>query len=115
MVRHKKPLIKGSTIIITMMYLTWVAYLALQIYCYQTMHVFLPSEITFGTAALFIVETVSLARLKMAKEGTDVTTVSGSNAFLQKLGLGNMETFENEVKQEVAKHKKEDVNVREAN
>lgn len=79
------------------------------------MHVFLPSEITFGTAALFIVETVSLARLKMAKEGTDVTAVSGSNAFLQKLGLGNMESFENEVKQEVARHKKEDNNVRETN
>lgn len=115
MVSHKKPLIKGSTIIISMMYITWVAYLALQIYCYETLYTFLPSEITFGTAALFIVETVSLARLKMAKEGTDVTAVSSSNSFLQKLGLGSIENFEDEVIQEVAKHKREDSHVREVN
>ena len=75
--------LKGSTVIIACMYLTWSAYVAFQAWCKQAIDAFLPAEVTFGTAALFIVETVSLARLKLAKEGntmilpTDLANISG--------------------------------------
>jgi hypothetical protein len=98
MARHAKrqPLVKGSTIIICFMYITWIAYLALQIWVYQETCTFLPSEVTLGTAALFIVETVSLARLKMTKEGTNVG-VKKSNPFIESLGFYGKSEFEDEI------------------
>ena len=96
--------IKGSTIIIFLMYVTWIAYLFLQIWCKQHTNAFLPAEVTYGTAALFIVETVSLARLKMAKEGASVPAKT-ANSFLQRLGLGNVSDFENEVQAAQARSK----------
>lgn len=87
--------IKGSTVIIIFMYVTWILYLFLQIWARKTIGAFLPSEVTLGTAALFIVETVSLARLKMAKEG-DKVGAKQNNTFLQRLGLNNLVDFEEE-------------------
>ena len=92
----RKP--KGSTVIIALMYLTWTAYVLLQAWCR-----FLPPEVTYGTAALFIVETVSLARLKMAKEGSALPKKT-PNAFLSKIGIGDVPDFEEEAQIESAKH-----------
>ena len=90
----KRRLPKGSTVIIAFMYATWVCYLLLQIWCKQSIGAFLPVEVTYGTAALFIAETVSLARLKMAKEGSQLTPRK-QNAFLGKMGV-QVDDFEEE-------------------
>ena len=87
--------VKGSTVIIVFMYVTWILYLCLQIWARKNIGAFLPSEVTLGTAALFIVETVSLARLKMAKEG-DKVGAKPTNTFLQRIGLSNLVDFEEE-------------------
>ena len=85
---------KGSTVIIVFMYATWILYLGFQLYVRTRCGAWLPSEVTYGTAALFIVETVSLARLKMAKEGTTLDKRQG-NAFAAKLGLSStLDSFE---------------------
>jgi len=99
---------KGSTVIIAFMYATWTGYLAFQAWCKLTIDAFLPSEVTYGTAALFIVETVSLARLKLAKEGNHLPARK-QNPFLSKIGLAEVPDFEEEAQNESAKHaKKED-------
>jgi hypothetical protein len=85
---------KGSTIIICFMYATWILYLVFQLYVRTKCGAWLPSEVTYGTAALFIVETVSLARLKMAKEGTTLDK-KPTNAFASRLGLSStLDSFE---------------------
>lgn len=95
--------LKGSTVIIACMYLTWTAYVAFEAWCKQAVGAFLPAEVTFGTASLFIVETVSLARLKMAKEGTGLSQKK-QNPFLSKIGIGDVPDFEDEAQIESAKH-----------
>lgn len=95
--------LKGSTVIIACMYLTWSAYIAFQAWCKQAIGAFLPAEVTFGTAALFIVETVSLAHLKMAKEGARLPQKK-QNPFLSKIGIGEVPDFEDEAQIESAKH-----------
>lgn len=92
--------IKGSTIIIALMYLTWIAYIYAQVKIYMITCEWLPAEVTLATAGLFIVETVSLARLKMAKEGTQVCKKK-DNPFLGQIGLGDMPDFEDEVQNEM--------------
>lgn len=84
---------KGSTIIITFMYVTWVIYIVALVAIQLMTGEWLPSEVTFATAGLFIVETVSLARLKMAKEGTNIGKKK-SNAMLEQIGLYNESEFE---------------------
>lgn len=92
MARLRAP--KGSTVIIAFMYATWIGYLAFQVHVKTKTGAWLPSEVTYGTAALFIVETVSLARLKMAKEGTTLDKKQ-ANAFASKLGLSStLDSFE---------------------
>lgn len=97
----RKP--KGSTIIIALMYVTWTAYVMLQAWCRLAIGAFLPPEVTYGTAALFIAETVSLARLKMAKEGSALPQ-KRPNPFLAKLGISDVPDFEEETQLESAKH-----------
>lgn len=92
--------IKGSTIIIALMYLTWIAYIYAQVKIYMVTCEWLPAEVTLATAGLFIVETVSLARLKMAKEGLPIGEKT-SNPFLEQAGLVDMPDFEEEA-QEIA-------------
>ena len=92
--------IKGSTIIIALMYLTWIGYIYAQVKIYMVTCEWLPAEITLATAGLFIVETVSLARLKMAKEGAPVGKKK-DNPFLEQIGLGDMPDFEDEVQKEM--------------
>ena len=88
--------VKGSTIIITFMYVTWILYLVALVWINKSTGMWLPMEVTMATAALFIVETVSLARLKMAKEGTKVGQKK-NNPFLEQVGLYNVPDFEEEV------------------
>ncbi|MEG2533683.1 MAG: hypothetical protein RSB04_11790, partial [Gordonibacter sp.] len=64
---------------------------------------FLPAEVTYGTAALFIVETVSLARLKLAKEGAAIPAKK-TNPILAKIGLVDLPDFEDETQTESVKH-----------
>lgn len=100
---------KGSTIIIVFMYVTWIAYLAAMVYVYGITGEWFPSEATLATAALFIVETVSLARLKMAKEGQRVGEKK-QNPLLEQIGLYNVPDFEEEVQdiQDVSRAKHAD-------
>lgn len=95
--------IKGSTIIIALMYLTWIAYIYAQVKIYMVTCEWLPAEVTLATAGLFIVETVSLARLKMAKEGAPIIDKE-TNPFLEQAGLIDMPDFENEVQQVAMMH-----------
>ena len=99
--------IKGSTIILILMYVTWVVYLAALVWINQLTGMWLPMEVTTATAALFIVETVSLARLKMAKEGTNVGKKT-NNSFLEKIGIYNVPDFEEEVQRTVEDYKGSD-------
>lgn len=84
---------KGSTVIITFMYVTWVLYLIAMVGVYTIVGEWFPSEVTFATAALFIAETVSLARLKMAKEGTNIGRKK-NNQMLEQIGIYNDSEFE---------------------
>lgn len=108
MAEHSKRRVqppKGSTVIIAFMYATWCAYLALQVWCKSVTGSYLPAEVTYGTAALFIAETVSLARLKMAKEGQKLDERK-PNAFAPKLGISGLDDFEQEAQAESRKVQK---------
>ena len=102
---------KGSTIIITFMYVTWVIYIIALVAIHIIAGEWLPAEVTMATAGLFIVETVSLARLKMAKEGVKLPDKE-NNTFLEQVGIGDMPDFEDEVQEVIkGKHAKEDEEV----
>lgn len=106
--KHGRPRIappKGSTVIIAFMYATWVCYLMLQVWCKQTAGAYMPQEVTYCTAALFIAETVSLARLKMAKEGQPIGQRK-ANAFLGKMGVA-VDDFEEEAQKASPKEVKQ--------
>ena len=64
---------KGSTVCIAAMFFGWIAYVIAQGVFYAHFMTWLPMEITWGTAALFLGECVSLARLKLAKERQPIT------------------------------------------
>jgi len=90
----------GSTVIISIMFLSTIAYILFNAWYYTLYYSFMPMEITYGFFAVFCVETVSLARLKMAKEGTKLQAKT-DNPLLQNLGIYSMPDFENEVQQEL--------------
>ena len=92
--------IKGSTLIIVFMYATWVAYLFFQAACYSEFHVFLPSEVTILTGGLFIVETVSLLRLKLAKEGETLLHNKSANPLVERVGA-SLPDLEDEVQKQL--------------
>ena len=98
--------IKGSTLIIIFMYVSWIAFLPFMVFVKLITGSFLPDSVVYGTSALFIVETVSLARLKMAKEGSPVPAQK-TNSFLARMGLTGITDFEEDVQTENAKHAKE--------
>lgn len=101
-------MIKGSTVCIIAMYVGWIGYVLAQGICYWRLHTFLPVEVTWGTVGLFLVETVSLARLRMAKEGMPIKDKI-ANPILKKLGV-ELPDFEDEAQEAAAKHAKGDVN-----
>lgn len=100
MAKHAKRRIKGSTVVITAMYVLWIWYICAQVWTFAQYHSWLPSEVTYGTAACFIVETIALARLKLAKEGS-VLPAKKSNQFLQRIGLTDTSELE-DVAQEIS-------------
>lgn len=95
----KVPKPKGSSVCIAVMFVGWVAYVLWLSLFYAKEGVWLPESITLGTIGLFLVETVSLARLKMAKEGNPIKNKI-ANPILKKLGV-DLPDFEEEV-QEIA-------------
>lgn len=99
---------KGSTVCIAVMFIGWTAYVIAQGWYYAHFTAWLPMEITWGTIGLFLVETVSLARLKMAKEGQPIKDKI-VNPMLKKLGV-ELPDFEAEVQLEAAKQEKERTN-----
>ena len=105
---ENKKKIKGSTVIITFMYLTWVIYIIALVCIHLITDEWLPTEATLCTAGLFIAETVSLARLKMAKEGVKLQE-KNDNTFLEQAGVGNIPDFEEEVQEIVnGRHARKD-------
>lgn len=101
--------IKGSSVIISFMYFGVLWYVGAQMFCFWRLGVFLPPEVTYGFFAAFIVETISLARLKMTKEG-DVLKPKAVNAFIERLGIGNIETFEDDAQEMSRKNREENDN-----
>lgn len=95
--RHKP---KGSTVCIAVMFIGWIWYICFCGWFYVKTDTWFPVEFTWGTIGLFLVETVSLARLKMAKEGAPIKNKI-LNPMLKKIGV-ELPDFEEEV-QAVAK------------
>ena len=102
---------KGSTVCIAAMFFGWIAYVIAQGVFYAHFMTWLPMEITWGTAAVFLGECVSIARLKLAKERQPITDKK-ENPMLTKIGVNNLPDFEDEVQiavSESGRHaKKED-------
>lgn len=89
---------KGSTIIILFMFLAVIAYVAVDIWCYKNLHSWIPYDASAIVAACFVAETVSLAKLKMAKEDGRKADYSKktTNSFMTKLGVSNLQDFSDE-------------------
>lgn len=109
MANHAKRKIKGSSVVIAAMYVLWIWYICAQVWTFAHYSAWLPSEVTYGTAACFIVETIALARLKMAKEGY-VLPNKKSNQFLQRIGIVDSSELE-DVAQEISRENERNNNV----
>ena len=99
MASHMREPIKGSTVIISVMFATICAYIALDVWCYKTLHSWIPYDGSALVGACFVVETVNLAKLKMAKEDgrrPNYSSKDSSNGFTTKLGLSNLPDFSEE-------------------
>lgn len=103
--KHIKKGVKGSSIVITAMYVLWIWYIVAQVWTYANCGSWLPAEMTYATAACFIVETVALARIRMAKEGY-VLPKKKANQFLQRIGIAEEDELE-ELAQEISETNKE--------
>ena len=93
--------IKGSTVIITVMFAAVVAYVAVDIWCYATYRSWIPYDASAIVGACFVAECVSLAKLKMAKEQGRKADYSkkASNSFMTKLGITSLTDFSDEAVQ----------------
>lgn len=93
--------LKGSTVIITFMFLAVIAYVGVDIWCYQNLHSWIPYDASAIVGACFVAETVSLAKLKMAKEENRRADYSkkGTNSFMSKLGVTSLTDFSEEAVQ----------------
>lgn len=89
---------KGSTVIILMMFLAVIGYVAVDIWCYKNYHSWIPYDASAIVGACFVAETVSLAKLKMAKEDGRKADYSkkATNSFMTKLGVSNLQDFSDE-------------------
>ncbi|MDO4290279.1 MAG: hypothetical protein Q4C41_03500 [Eggerthellaceae bacterium] len=106
--RHAKRRIKGSSVVITAMYVLWIWYICAQVWTFANYSAWLPSEVTYGTAACFIVETIALARIKLSKEGY-VLPNKKPNQFLQRIGIVDGSELE-EITQEISKENEKENN-----
>lgn len=93
--------IKGSTVIISVMFCAVVAYVAVDIWCYATYHSWIPYDASAIVGACFVAECVSLAKLKMAKEQGRKADYSkkANNSFMTKLGITSLTDFSDEAVQ----------------
>lgn len=90
--------IKGSTVIISVMFVSVVAYVAADIWVYSQFHSWIPYDASAIVGACFVAETVTLAKIKMAKEDgrrADYSKRTG-NSFLTKLGVADLPDFTDE-------------------
>ena len=83
-----------------------MAYVALQIWFYDRYMTFLPVELTGFFAAVFVAETVSLARLRMAKEQGRPMPAKAHDPYLSSIGA-DVPDFEDEVQQVLSDQKEE--------
>lgn len=92
---------KGSTVIISVMFAAVVAYIVLDVWCYRTLHSWIPYDASALVGACFVVEIVNLAKLKMAKEDgrrPDYAAKATADGFTSKLGITNLPDFAEEAK-----------------
>jgi len=101
----KKPHVSGFTVCVLVMFLSTVAYILYQSWFFTRTGSFLPMEVTYGFFAVYCFETVSLARLSIAKqrikngESNVRLPEKGENPMLQSLGLYSGQDFEAEVQE----------------
>lgn len=99
MASHMREPVKGSTIIISVMFLAVVAYVGVDIWVYANYHSWIPYDASAIIGACFVAETVNLAKLKMAREDgrkPNYSSKDSSNSFTTKLGLSNLPDFSEE-------------------
>ncbi len=92
---------KGSTVIISVMFVTIVAYVLLDVWCYRELRSWMPYDLSALIGAAFVVEIVNLAKLKMAKEDgrrPDYAAKATADGFTSKLGISNLPDFAEEAK-----------------
>lgn len=89
---------KGSTVIILMMFLAVIGYVAVDIWCYKNYHSWIPYDASAIVGACFVAETVSLAKLKMAKEDGRKADYSkkATNSFMSRIGVTSLQDFSDE-------------------
>lgn len=78
--------VRGSTIIIAVMFASWVAFIIAAVYIRLLVGDWLPSEIIVASAGLFITELACLAKIRMAKEGAKAP--EQSNSEMDQIGAG---------------------------
>lgn len=105
--RPKLP-VRSSTVIIALMYVTVVGYVVLDTWMYLTSYTFLPMDATALVGACFVAETVSLARLRMAKEQGRPMPAKADNPYLAQLGASGLPDFEPEVQDALSTPQKGD-------
>lgn len=99
MASHMREPIKGSTVIISVMFAAICLYIALDVWCYKELHSWIPYDGSALVGACFVAETVNLAKLKMAKEDgrkPNYSSKNSSNGFMTKLGLTSLPDFSEE-------------------
>lgn len=93
--KHSRPRVRASTVIIAVMYASVVLYVAFNAWYYERTFTFLPDSLTAMVGAVFVGETVSLAKLRMAKEqGGQSSGQAHTNNYLEQLGVYDLETFD---------------------
>ena len=78
--------VRGSTVIIAVMFASWVAFVAATVWIRLIVGDWLPSEIIVASAGLFITELACLAKIRMAKEGAKAPPQS--NSEMDQMGAG---------------------------
>lgn len=100
---RKRRKLKGSDLYLMAMYAGWILYIMFAAFTYWKTRAWFPMEMTWGTVALFLVETFSLYRLARAKEGNPVDnkTVSDTTQFIEsKLGVSGLPSLEEDIRVE---------------
>lgn len=89
--KHKKTFkmpVKGSTIIISLMYLGIIGYVIYVTWFYNVYYTFPPQEISMLIGGCFITETMALAAYKIGKErGKGSKLEPHSNSYTDNLGV----------------------------